>query len=118
VQSRPNLSPNQQYSTVLKSVPGNAGHIFLSWKGTDPTDGKSGGLQFYKDGGVKALRVSGFANVYAFGFGAPVTGHNYPAIVVIGIYKGVYGIWQSTDWDQDKTWRRLGTYPNNMLLEV
>jgi hypothetical protein len=102
---------------VLKTVPGKANNLFLSY-GDNPVAGTNGGLFYYTDGGVVKKTVSGFAGVAAYGFGAPFPGHTFPTIVVAGFYKGAYGIWRSVDWDGAKTWQQIGAYPMNLPVTI
>jgi hypothetical protein len=116
LQSVPGLSGNRQYFTMLKAVPGQSGHIFIS-DGANQ-DGASGGLYYYTDGGVTQNTVANMKSVLAYGFGAAASGHTYPTIVAVGWYNGVYGIWQSIDWDGAKTWQQIGTYPLNIPVTI
>lgn len=114
VQSRPSMSGNAQFGAVIKAVPGNAGHLFLTNYGNVPPDGLNGEMFYYTDGGVTKNVVANMTGVVAYGFGAAFPGHTYPAIVCACFYNGVYGIWQSIDWDGAKTWQKIGTYPKNL----
>jgi hypothetical protein len=118
VQGHPNLGVNSGFHGQIKTVPGKANNLFLSNQGNSPVDGASGGLFVSTDGGVNTTQVALTANVYAFGFGAAFNGHSYPTIVFAGFYNGVYGIWQSIDWDGAKTWQQIGTYPKNLAVTM
>lgn len=118
VASRPGFGPNQQYFGVIKSVPGNAGHLFLSYASAVPSTSSGGALVFYDDAGVTPQVVANMKGVTAFGLGAAKGPSTYPSIVVNGWYNGVYGIWQSTNWDTGKTWTQIGTYPKNLGVTI
>jgi len=115
--SRPGFGPSQQFNPVLKTVPGHADAIFMSYG--DPVVSKTqGGLFYSTNGGSTVHGVPGFAAVRGFGFGAAFAGHAFPAIVVAGFYKGTYGIWRSIDWDGSRTWHQIGSYPNNLGVTI
>jgi hypothetical protein len=118
IQSSPNMGGNAQFLPVLKTVPGKAGHLFLSNAGNSPIDSSTGKLVYSTDGGVHTRTVPKLTGVLAYGFGGAFTGHTYPAIVVAGVYNGVYGIWRSIDWDGAQTWQQISTYPRDLPLTM
>lgn len=119
VASRPGLGPNEQYNPTLKAVPGQAGYLFLA-NGLilPPQDVSTSGFYYYTDAGVTKNTIANVTGVTAFGFGAAFPGHTFPAIVFVGYYNHVYGVWRSIDWDTTKTWQQIGTYPLSLPLAV
>jgi len=118
IQSSPNIGPNAQYFGVIKTVPGKAGHIFLSNAGQLPVSSSFGSMKYSIDQGKKWTTIRNMTGVTAFGFGAASPGYTYPAIVVAGVYNKVYGIWRSIDWDGAKTWQQIGSYPRNLGVTI
>jgi hypothetical protein len=110
---------NMYWQTKLRSVPGQAGHLFL-------TAGQAGGvgsanpagtsLWRSTDGGSTWTTVPGMAEPYDVAVGKAAPGATYPAIYVVGWYNKVYGIWRSTD--NAKTWSNIGPYPYNNFDEI
>lgn len=106
------------YNLTMKSVPGQAGHLFLTagHQAAGGVNGVGGGEPFYRstDGGATWSSVNaGLEEVYAFGFGKAATGQSYPSVYVAGWLSGAYGIYRSGD--QGVTWEQVGDYPNNRL---
>jgi BNR/Asp-box repeat len=104
--SRVFSGPISAYSNVgaqLRSVPGNAGHLFFT--------GAAFGAPLMRsfDGGAHWIRVGMMSDVLGVGFGATFAGKNYPAIFVAGINGDEYGIWQSID--NAAKWTKIGDYP-------
>jgi hypothetical protein len=100
---------NGNFNATLKCVLGQAGNLFY----TDgplgsPIFNTAGPLMYSINGGKSWTRVPNMLAV-TFGFGVAAPGHGYPAIYVVGFYKGVYGIYRSID--QASTWTKLGDYP-------
>ena len=118
VQSSPGMGPNQQYFGILKSVPLNAGHLFLTNGGQLPVTSANGVMMYSTNQGVNWNTVPLMKGVMAFGFGAPAAGHSYPTIVTAAVYNGVYGIWKSIDWDTTQTWQKIGTHPRNLGVTI
>jgi len=117
IKGNPNLSVDKQFGGIIKTVPGNADHIFLA-TGDWNVSSTNGFLTWSIDGGQNFTSDTNFGSIMSFGFGAPFPGHTYPAIVVVGWRNSVYGIWQSIDWDGAKTWQKIGTHPLNWSVTV
>jgi photosystem II stability/assembly factor-like uncharacterized protein len=110
---------NMYWQTKLRSVPGRAGHLFL-------TAGQAGGvgarhpadthLWRTRDGGVSWTRVPGMAEVHDVALGKAADGARYPTIYVVGWYRGRYGIWRSTD--DAATWTDIGPFPFESVDEI
>jgi hypothetical protein len=122
IQSNPSLGANLQYNPTIKSVPGNAGHIFLSYGTVAPPQPAVGnGFYYYTDGGVTKNTIANFLGVSAFGFGAIAAGQSYPTITAAGWYNNVYGIWQCQNFNPGAntgTWTKLVDYPNGWALPI
>jgi hypothetical protein len=123
------IESNSSYASVLapqlKSVPGNAGHLFYcsgpnQFNGTTQTSPASDAY-FYRstNSGVTWTQVANVLQVSSFGFGQPKPGGGgYPAILVNGFVNGVFGFWRSDD--DCATWNNMGTFagPNGLATVV
>jgi hypothetical protein len=98
------------FITSLRSVPGNAGHLFYtSGIQGGQTLNNAGTLPFYRstNSGVTWTTVSNVLGVLAFNFGAVAPGKSYPSIYIVGYVGGVFGVWYSVD--NAVTWTNLGS---------
>ena len=115
------LGPNTQFNPTIRAVPGQADTLFLG-VGLGPTTiGRQltgNGFYWSTDGGSTLTLISNIDNVSAIGFGKVAPGHTFPVIVIAGYLGGVYGIYQSIDWDTTKTWTKIGDYPLNIPMLV
>jgi photosystem II stability/assembly factor-like uncharacterized protein len=132
---------NMYWQVKLRSVPGQAGHLFL-------TAGQSGGLTDANpgntflwrstDGGATWTKFQNqdqgqwavnekIAEPYDVAAGKAAPGHTYPAIYFVGWYRPTtserwaYGIWRSIDFDTNPTnptWTNVGPFPFNGVDEV
>ena len=115
------------YGGTLKTVPNNAGHMFLAgWTGGGGNYNPSI-MPFYRliyTGSAVTVQRTGLHNVFDFGFGAPANGANYPAIYAYGYYNGTLGMWRSIDTTASSigTWHQLtnsnpdgGIYPDGWI---
>ena len=104
------ISPLSGFNTLLKSVPGQAGHLFFS---SGPQSGAKppANTPFMRstDGGVTWVPVGDFKEVHSFGFGAAYPGQSYPTIFAAGYNNGLWGIWQSLD--DASSWTMIGDFP-------
>jgi hypothetical protein len=111
------IVPFSGYNAKLKAVPGNAGHLFYtngeSGVRGDPNPDTSDNFMRSTDGGITWTAIPKVAEVYDFGFGAPVSPGAYPAIYVAGWVDNQYGIWRSTD--QGTNWTQVGKWPVDSL---
>ena len=90
----------------LRSVPGQAGHLFFSANG-----------QTYRsiNGGSLWSTVYPLNKTICIGFGKAKTG-GYPAIYVVATIGGVYGVWRSDD--NAGSWNLLIRYPLDSLDRI
>jgi hypothetical protein len=103
------------YGSTIRSVPGNAGHLFYTPGNVgSQTFNNSQSVPFYRstNSGVTWTTVSGVNGVQCFNFGAIAPGASYPSIYVVGYVNNVYGVYYSTD--NATTWNSLGD-PNTTL---
>lgn len=110
---------NAYWHTKLRTVPGQAGHIFLTVgqagvKGA--TNPAATHLWRSMDGGVTWSTVAGIAEPYDVALGKAAPGKSYPAIYVVGWYNNEYGIWRSVD--NAGTWTKASTFPLDSLDEI
>jgi hypothetical protein len=127
-------SANMFWQVKLRSVPGQAGHLFLtagqSGAATDPnpantflwrsTDGGVTWTKFMNQDQSQYAANERIAEPYDVAAGKAAPGHTYPAIYFVGWYRAStsaawqYGIWRSIDFDTNPanpTWSSIGTYP-------
>jgi hypothetical protein len=105
---------------TMESVPGNAGHLFLSSGVVGPPTHPKNTFRLYRsiNGGQHWSDVSQGTSfvreVWAFGFGKPKNSGGYPTIFIYGWVSGVGGIWMSDD--NCATWTQLSDlYPLGSL---
>jgi hypothetical protein len=103
------------YGLKLKSVPGKAGHLFVT-AGAMGAPTPTGAFEHSTDGGKTWTPVANVLEVSAFGFGAAASGATYPTMFIAGYVGGVYGIWRSID--EGLSWTNVGTWPNGSLDQV
>jgi hypothetical protein len=116
---------NLYWQTKLRSVPGQAGHLFLTagQAGGNGNQNPQGGCSLYRstNGGTTWTTVPGMMEVYDVAAGAPASGHTYPAVYAVGWYNNVYGIWRSVDFDvnpTNPTWINVGPFPYGSVDEI
>lgn len=110
---------NMYWQVKLRSVPGQAGHLFLT-AGQAGSDGQQNphntNLWRSTDGGASWSTVPGFEEPYDVALGKAAPGHNYPAIYVVGWYNQVYGIWRSID--NGAAWTNIGPFPFGSIDQI
>src|SRR5258708_16327134 len=99
---------NGNFNATLKCVPGQAGTLFYTDGPLGSPLNTAGQLMYSTNGGTSWTHVRNMLAV-TFGFGATAPGQSYPAIYVVGFYRGVYGIYRSIDGAS--TWTKIGNYP-------
>jgi hypothetical protein len=123
------IEANSSYANILnpqmKSVPGNAGHLFYcsgpnQYSGSTQTSPLTDAY-FYRstNSGVTWTQVANVLEVSSFGFGmAKPGGGGYPAVFINGFVNGVFGFWRSDD--NCVTWTNIGTFagPNGLSTVV
>ncbi|MBN1867801.1 exo-alpha-sialidase [Candidatus Sumerlaeota bacterium] len=80
----------------LYAAPGRKGDLWLA---------AFDGLYRSANGGESFDRLDGVSEIRAFGFGAPAPGAEYPTLYLVGVVKGVQGVFRSDDVVRD--WRRI-----------
>jgi hypothetical protein len=98
-------------NAAMKSVPGNAGHLFMTGANVYYDNGP-----FIRsiDGGVTWSAVVNVSQVNAFGFGMPKPGGGgYPTVFIWGQVSGVLSLWRSDD--NCANWINLGANPAGSL---
>ncbi|MGA7524687.1 MAG: hypothetical protein WBW84_19720, partial [Acidobacteriaceae bacterium] len=98
------------YGSTLRSVPGNAGHLFYtSGNVGSQTFTNAQSVPFYRsiNGGVTWSTVSGINGVQCFNFGAIAPSQSYPSIYAAGFVSNVFGVYYSVD--DGVTWTSLGS---------
>jgi hypothetical protein len=101
------------FNAQLKSVPGKAGHLFLTF---GQLDGESYSLYRSTDGGSTWQEVTDVKDASAIGFGKAASDGGYPAIYLAGKVSGQYGIWRSTD--NAANWERIAVYARGLYDQV
>jgi hypothetical protein len=109
------VAPFSQFNAMLKTVPGQKGHLFFSsgQQGVDVHPASSP-LMRSRDGGATWRAVPGVFEVRAFGFGKPIG--EYATIFICGWVRGIYGIWRS--YDDARSWTQIGPFPLDSLDDV
>ena len=97
--------------TKMRSVPGQAGHLFF-------TLGKNSGSAFQRstDHGSTWSAVRNVTDVWAFGFGKAAPGQSYPAIYIAGYVGKIWGIYRSID--NAGSWTKIGDFPLGSFDEI
>jgi hypothetical protein len=99
--------------TKLRSVPGQAGHLFCCEGsiGGGSNANPHAGVYLWRsiDGGLTWTQVAGVGEARDCVAGAAAPGQSYPAIYFSGWYNNVYGVWRSTD--NCATWASTVMYP-------
>lgn len=103
----------------LRSVPGQAGHLFFTVGingGTGQPNPSDTYLWRSLNGGAFWARVPGFQEVYDVALGKAAPGASYPAIYAVGWYNGTFGVWRSID--NTSSWTNIGPFPLGSLDEI
>jgi hypothetical protein len=110
------IAPFSTYNAELRSVPGQAGHLFFSSGQQSGTNPAPNPFMRSTDGGVTWTAVPDVLEVYAFGFGRSAPGGSYPTIFIAGWVDGVYGVWRSDD--DAGSWVSLDDFPLGSLDRI
>ncbi|MET4389893.1 hypothetical protein ABIB73_005667 [Bradyrhizobium sp. F1.4.3] len=112
----PMLIPHDEGLVKIRSVPGHGGHVFACSGAV--TKGNQPYCIFMRsiDGCKTFTRIARVQCVYAFGFGKPLEGSDYPTVYFAGLYNNQWGIYRSTSrlagWNVNTVeWSKIGDYP-------
>lgn len=94
-----------KFNTVLASVPGKQGHLFLT---PGVLDNRVDPMYKSTDGGATWVALD-LENVSDVGFGKGLAGMDYPAVYAQGFLDDEPGLWRSLDGGT--TWDKIATYP-------
>jgi hypothetical protein len=99
------------FAAHLKSVPGEAGHLFFT-AGSQAPDSASQPFWHCVDTGTMSCSssdsyVTGVTDVAAFGFGATKSGDTYPALYCYCRVSGTIGLWRGTNLSTTAVWTKL-----------
>lgn len=114
----------EEFQISLQSVPGKAGHLFLSGGFADtgiPPD-TNVLFHFSIDGGANWTTLSNIVEVTGFGFGTVVAGQSYPTIYIAGWSSNVYGVYKCINFNSSTgtgTWTLMGeNYPEGWFSRI
>jgi xyloglucan-specific exo-beta-1,4-glucanase len=95
-----NAALNSESWSMIKTLPGAKGEVWLSLNGN--------GLYRSPNGGTSFNKIAGVESAYLFAFGKPPADSNVPALYVYGKITGLgEGIFRSLDYG--KTWASIGS---------
>lgn len=106
------------FHAVMKTVPGQQGHLFLaSGQVGNIGGGNPSNIALLRstDAGVTWTSITTIKEPYCIGFGVSAPGQSYPAIYVVGWYNNSFGVFRSTD--NAGSWVRIGNFPVGWLAE-
>lgn len=98
--------PLRRFNSVLKSVPGKAGHIFFA---EGHQGNPVGGLWHSEDAGETWRQIPGIEQAFNVGLGKPIDEQAYPTIFVAGVANGETGIYRSTN--VGNSWDKITEFP-------
>jgi hypothetical protein len=114
------IAPFSGFNAKLKSVPGQAGHLFFTsgqlGNPGDPKPNEAGLFMHSTDGGRVWKPIPKVREVYDFGFGKPEEAGDYPALYIVGWVNRQYGVWRSND--RGNNWTQIGKWPGGSLDQV
>jgi hypothetical protein len=93
----PTLPSYNVYGSLLKTVFGQEGNLWLA--------GGGGGFWRSVNSGASFTQVTSVQSALQVGFGMAAPSQTYPVIFIVGTVGGVYGFFQSDD--QGTTWTRI-----------
>jgi hypothetical protein len=110
-----NLFPSSGFNAKLKSVPGNAGHLFFAagpqGAGGAPHPAPTR-LYRSKNGGASWTEIPNVAEPIAIDLGAIAPGRSYPTMYMVGWVRNEYGVWRSVDANEARpSWTKVASYP-------
>lgn len=90
-------NPGQWGSPLIRTVPGNEGHVWVPMYG--------GGLKYTTNNGTSWTTISNVSYCGAVGIGKAAPNANYPALYIWGTVGGVRGVFRSID--RGISWKRI-----------
>lgn len=90
-------NPGQWGSPLIRTVPGNEGHVWVPMYG--------GGLKYTTNNGTSWTTISNVSYCGAVGIGKAAPNANYPTLYIWGTVGGVRGVFRSID--QGISWKRI-----------
>jgi photosystem II stability/assembly factor-like uncharacterized protein len=104
VYARP-IDGRSGYNAQLRSVPGQAGHLFFT--SGDQSGSHPASQRFYRstDGGATWKAIANVNEVWSFGFGKAAPGKTYATVFIYGWVNRTLGVWRSDD--QCVTWTQI-----------
>jgi hypothetical protein len=100
------------YHSTLRCVFGKTGHLlFAAGDVGGPNNPAPTEFMFSSDGGVSFEAISGFKEVKYFDLGRAASASAYPAIYVLGYYRGAFGFYRCIDFNPSTRtgmWTNLG----------
>jgi hypothetical protein len=110
------LIPYDEGLVKIRSVPGYGGHVFACSGTVNQNNQPACVFMRTTDGCKTFTNIAGVQCVFAFGFGKPARGRDYPTVYFAGLHKNQFGIYRSTSslaaWNVNTVeWTKIGDYP-------
>jgi photosystem II stability/assembly factor-like uncharacterized protein len=116
VAGKPGRVPAYPYSSQLRTVPGQAGHLWFATGFDFRAPANDNGLYMSSNGGESFAKLPGVEYCWAVGFGRSEKQGGYPTAFVYGRVNGDWGVFRSVD--QGKTWQQISRAPLGLFDRV